>query len=85
MRFNFSSKNKVALNLFAYKLYIYIYMEVNNGKESDNMEKKMKNKVIQSEEFNVKESRHYNVSVLINHLQNLEKMISSVVRSPMGV
>ena len=31
-------------------------MEVNNGKEFGNMKEKMKDKVIQSEEFNVKES-----------------------------
>ena len=42
-------------------IYIYIYMEVNNGKESNNMEKNLKNKVIQCEDFNVKESWHYNV------------------------
>ena len=42
-------------------------MEVNNGKESDNVEKKLKNKVIQSEEFNMKESRRFNVFVSINH------------------
>ena len=29
----------------------------------------------QSEEFNMKESRRYNVSVLMNHLQDLEKML----------
>ena len=36
---------------------------------------KFKNKVIQSEEFNIKESRRYNVSVSINHHQDLEKML----------
>ena len=48
---------------------------------------KLKNKVIQNEEIDVKESRRYNVSVLTNpnHHQDLEKMISSVVRSTMGV
>ena len=49
------------------------------------MEKNWKNKVIQSEEFNVKESWRYNVSVLINLHWDLEKMISSVVKSPMYV
>ena len=39
----------------------------------------MKNKVIQSKQFNVKESWHYNVSILMNHHQDLEKMLSSVV------
>ena len=34
----------------------------------------MKNKVIQSEEFNMKESRHYNVSVSINYHQDLDVM-----------
>ena len=42
-------------------------------------------KQIQSEEFNVKESPHYNILVLINHHQDLKKMVSSVVRSPMNV
>ena len=60
-------------------------MEVNNGKESDKVTKKLQNKVIQSEEFNMKKSRRYNVSVLINNQQDLEKMLSSVVRSPMDV
>ena len=46
-------------------------MEVNNGNESDNMEKIFK-KVIQSDEFIVKESRWYNVSVLINHHQDFK-------------
>ena len=35
----------------------------------------LKNKLIQSEEFNMKESRCYNVSVSINHRQGLEKML----------
>ena len=39
------------------------------------MEKILKNKVIQSEEFTMKESRRYNVSVTINHPQDLEKML----------
>ena len=34
----------------------------------------LENKVIQSEEYNVKESRRYNISVSINHHQDLEKM-----------
>ena len=42
-------------------------MEVNNGKESGNIEKNGKIKVIQKEEFNVKESQCYDVSVLMNH------------------
>ena len=45
-------------------------------------EEKLKNKVIQSEEFNMKESRRYNVSVLTNHHQDLEKMLSSVIKHP---
>ena len=55
------------------QVYIYIYMEVNNGNESDNISKKQnktKNEVMQREEFNVKESRRYNVSVLMNHHQD---------------
>ena len=34
--------------------------------------RKIENKVMQNEEFNMKESRHYNVSVLIYHRQDLE-------------
>ena len=40
--------------------------------------------LIQCEEFNMKESQ-YNVSVLINHHQGLEKVLLSVVRSPADV
>ena len=56
-------------------IYIYIYGE------------KLKNKVIQSEEFNMKNKVDaiFDVFVLINHHQDLEKMLSSVVRSPMDV
>ena len=42
--------------------------------------RKIEKKAIQSEEFNVKESRRYNVSVLMNHHQDLEKMILSILR-----
>ena len=49
------------------------------------MEKNLTNKVIQSEEFNVKENRCYNVLVLINHHQDLEKMLTSVVWSSVNV
>ena len=62
------------LFLFLWKNYIYIYIQ----RERE----KMKNKVIQREEFNVKESQRYNVSVLLNHHQDLEIMISSDFRSP---
>ena len=61
-------------------VYIYIRMEVNNGNESDNREK-LKNKVIQREEFNVKESQHYNASVLMNYHQDLERLIMSDIKS----
>ena len=37
--------------------------------------------VIQREEFNVKESQRYNVSVLINYHQVLERMTSSDIIS----
>ena len=47
--------------------------------------KKNWRKVIQSKEFNIKESGRYNVSVLINHHQDFEKMLSIVVRSLMDV
>ena len=43
----------------------------------------LKSKLIQSEEFNMKESQCYNISVSINHHQDLEKMLWSIVRSPM--
>ena len=46
--------------------------------------KKFKNKVIQSKESIAKETRRYNVSILINHHQDLEKMISTV-RSTMDL
>ena len=49
-----------------------------------NLEKNLKN-VIQSEEFNMKESRCYNVSVSINYNQDLKKMLSIVVRLPIDV
>ena len=44
-------------------IYIYIYRE---------REREMKNKVIQKEEFNEKESQRYNVSVQMNHHQDWE-------------
>ena len=62
-------------------IYIYIYVcvcvcvEVNNGNVSDKIEKKSKSNVIQREESNVKESQCYNVSVLMNHHQDLGRMI----------
>ena len=45
----------------------------------------MENKVIPSKEFNVKESQRYKVLVLINRHQDLEMIISSIIRSPMEV
>ena len=48
----------------------HIYMEVTNGKESDNVRENWKT-VIQIKEYNMKESR--NDSVLINHHQGLRK------------
>ena len=44
-------------------IYIYIYIERERGGE-------LKNKVIQKEEFNIKESQRYNVLVQMNHYQN---------------
>ena len=44
-------------------------MEMIDGNES---REKLKNKVIQKEEFHVKESQHNNVSVLMNHHQDLD-------------
>ena len=42
------------------------------------MKKILKNKVIKSEEFDMKESRRCNVSVSINHHQYRENILSSV-------
>ena len=39
---------------------ITVWMEVNNGNESNNIEKKLN---IQKEEFNIKESQCYNILV----------------------
>ena len=44
---------------------------------------KLKNKVIESEESYMNESRHYNVSVSINHRQ--DQVLSCVFRFPMDV
>ena len=46
---------------------------------------KLEKQVSQKEEFNLKESWRSNVSVLINHHQDLEKMLSHVVRSSVNV
>ena len=45
--------------------------------------RKIENKLIHRKEFNIKQSQCYNVSVLMDHHQDLERMISSDVRSPM--
>ena len=36
-------------------------------------EEKLRNIAFQSETFNMKESQRYNISILINHHQDLEK------------
>ena len=46
---------------------------------------KLENKDCKSEELNMKESWRFNVSVSLNHHQDLEMMLSSVVRSPINV
>ena len=57
-------------------IYIFIYLQPHTymhgyRNKSNNIEKKLINKVIQEEEwFNVKESRCYKVSVLMNHHQD---------------
>ena len=61
----------VCVYICLYNMYIYIYINA--------CEEKLKNKVIQSEEFNMKGSRCYNILVSINDHQDLEKMLSSVV------
>ena len=47
--------------------------------------RKIENKLIQCKEFDMKERQLYNVAVSINHHPNLEKMLLSIVRSPMDV
>ena len=44
---------------------------------------KLKNEVIEREEFNIKESQCYNISVLMNHHQDIEGMILGDIRSLM--
>ena len=40
---------------------------------SQSISRKIENKSIQSEEFNLKESQRYKVSVLMNHVSGLRK------------
>ena len=47
------------------------------------MGKNRKGEVIQKE-FNVKEIWHYNISVLMNHYQDQEKMILSEIQNEEG-
>ena len=53
--------------------------------KSDHIKKNLKNKLIQKEEFNVKESQCYNVSVPLKHLQDVERRISNEVKSPKSI
>ena len=65
---------------FKYPAYVYIERERKRGsvcvcvcereRERERERDIKKNKVIQKEESNVKESQHYNVSVLMNHHQD---------------
>ena len=59
-------------------IYIYIYRE----------RERLKNKVIQREKINAKESQCFNVSVQMNHHQDVEKMKSgdgiSAIRKDIG-
>ena len=48
-------------------------MEVNKEKKNPTVWRKLENKVIQSDEFIMKESRRYNVSILISHHQDFRK------------
>ena len=50
-------------------------------REREREREKLKNKVIQIEEFDIKESQRFNVSVLMNRHQKI--IISSDIRSPM--
>ena len=50
-------------------------MEINNGKKSDNLEENWKTKLSKNDEFIAKESRRFNISVLINYQQDLKMMI----------
>ena len=57
----------IDINISFYKyafinIYIYIYI----------WRKIEKNKVVQTDEFIVKASQHYNISVLINHHQDFK-------------
>ena len=55
--------------------------ETETDRERESEKEREREKEIKNE-FNVKESRRYNVSVLINHIQDIETIFSSVVRSP---
>ena len=48
------------------KLIIYIYIYIERERERERKRDKLKNKLTQTEVFNVKESQRYNVSVLMN-------------------
>ena len=67
-----SLKNKVPSNYSLTKdIYIYIYRE----RERE----KLKNKVIQSNEFIVKESQRYKVLILTNHHEDFENRLYQVL------
>ena len=74
-QFMFTSHSYLSIYIYIFdkegKSFVIVFnVVVNNGNESDNIEKKWKNNVIQIEEFNVKESQRYNVSGLMNHHQD---------------
>ena len=61
-------------------IYIFIEGEREREWQTDRQrQREIKHKTILSQEFNMKESRCYNVPVLINDHQDSEKMISNVV------
>ena len=48
-------------------IYIYIYICIYIYRERETKRQREKNKVIQREEFNIKEYQRYNISVQMNH------------------
>ena len=49
-------------------MYVYIYIERERDRERG---RQFKNKVIQREKYDIKESPRYNISILLNRRQNL--------------
>ena len=76
----------ISISRSSYLFYYIHWLGVNYWKESDNMEKNWKKKQSNPKwRIYCKRKSAFYVSVLITHHQDLEKMISSVVRSSMDV